>query len=112
MHALIHSHVHHIRTCSTLNSDFTSEIHETFNLKIVEWPESIKLEIFESGLITSTLISEVYVPIPDPLLTADSAGAGREAYQFSSTKRMEYGHTGVGSGRYMCINNISEDEFD
>ncbi|XP_064382985.1 coiled-coil and C2 domain-containing protein 2A-like [Halichondria panicea] len=83
----------------TLNSDFTSEIHETFNLKIVEWPESIKLEIFESGLITSTLISEVYVPIPDPLLTADSAGAGREAYQFSSTKRMEYGHTGVGSGQ-------------
>ncbi len=85
---------------SNLNSDFTCEINETFTLKIVQWPESIKLEIFESGLITSTLISEVYVPIPDPLLTIDSVGGGHEMYQFSSTKKVEYGHTAVGSGMY------------
>lgn len=86
---------------SNLNSDFTCEINETFTLKIVQWPESIKLEIFESGLITSSLVSEVYIPIPNPLLTVESGGGGRETYQFSSTKTVEYGHTAVGSGTYV-----------
>ena len=80
-----------------LNSDFTVSFGEIFTLRIVEWPESIKLQVFESGLLTSTHLSEVYVPLPDPQQTCQ-APPTPESYQFTSNRVSSFNHSAVGSG--------------
>jgi coiled-coil and C2 domain-containing protein 2A len=76
---------------------------EIFTLRIVEWPESIKLEVFESGLLTSSHLSEVYVPLPDPQQTCQ-APPTPESYQFTSNKVSSFNHTAVGSGKlHACV---------
>ena len=81
-----------------LNSDFTVSFGEIFTLRSVEWPESIKLQVFEAGLLTSCLLSEVYIPLPDPQQTCQ-APPTPESYQFTSNKVSAFNHTAVGSGK-------------
>ena len=80
-----------------LTSDFTVHFGEIFTLRIVEWPESIKLQVYEAGLLTSSLLSEVFVPLPDPQQTSQ-APPTPESYQFTSNKVTSFTHTAVGSG--------------
>lgn len=75
---------------------------EIFTLRIVEWPESIKLQVFEAGLLTSSLLSEVYVPLPDPQQTCQ-APPTPEAYQFTSNKVFSFSHSAVGSGKWCAV---------
>lgn len=87
---------------SNLNSDFSAYFGEVFTIQIVQWPESIKLQIFESKLLTSSVISEVYIPIPDVQQTAHSS-TGTEQYQFTSNKISTFSHSAIGSGLFMHI---------
>ena len=84
---------------SILTSDFTVHFGEIFTLRIVEWPESLKLQVYEAGLLTSTLLSEVFVPLPDPQQTIQ-APPTPEAYQFTSNKVSSFVHAAVGSGQF------------
>lgn len=70
---------------------------EVFTIQIVQWPESIKLQIFESKLLTSFVVAEVYVPIPEVHQTTKSS-TGTEQYQFTSDKISAFSHSAVGSG--------------
>lgn len=71
---------------------------EVFTLQILQWPESIKLQVFETKLLTSSLVAEVFVPIPEFERTTKSS-VGTDQYQFTSNKATTYSHFGVGSGK-------------
>ncbi|XP_016386999.1 coiled-coil and C2 domain-containing protein 2A [Sinocyclocheilus rhinocerous] len=80
----------------TLNMDFRVHFGQIFNLKIVNWPESIKLQVFESVGSSSSLLAEVCVPVPESSILTGSAPF--EEMEFSSNQRVTFNHEGVGSG--------------
>lgn len=84
---------------------------EVFTIQIVQWPESIKIQIFESKLLTSSVIAEVYIPIPEVQQTAKSL-TGTEQYQFTSNKVSTFSHSAVGSGLFIHMQSIHLDNID
>ncbi|XP_072109110.1 coiled-coil and C2 domain-containing protein 2A isoform X5 [Mobula birostris] len=84
------------RTSSrTLDADFRIHFGQIFNMQIVNWPESIKIQIFES-VGTNTTKVEIFVPIPETSILTGSAPV--EEIEFSSDHRVMFDHEGVGSG--------------
>ncbi|XP_078071133.1 coiled-coil and C2 domain-containing protein 2A [Mustelus asterias] len=84
------------RTSSrTLATDFRVHFGQIFNVQIVNWPESIKIQIFETVGISTTKI-EVFVPIPETSVLTGSVPI--EEIEFSSDQRVMFDHEGVGSG--------------
>ncbi|XP_033097939.1 coiled-coil and C2 domain-containing protein 2A-like isoform X1 [Anneissia japonica] len=79
----------------TLSSDFTIRFGEIFNVQIVQWPESIKLQVFESGMINN-MLAEVFLAIPATRITTDVVDL--EEFDFSSDQKIAYTHSAVGSG--------------
>ncbi|XP_055044610.2 coiled-coil and C2 domain-containing protein 2A isoform X1 [Misgurnus anguillicaudatus] len=79
-----------------LNMDFRVHFGQIFNLKIVNWPESIKLQIFETIGSSFTQLAEVCVPVPETSVLTGSAPF--EEMEFSSNQRVTFNHEGVGSG--------------
>lgn len=84
---------------SNLTSDFSVKYGEMFTIQIVQWPESIKLQIFETKLLISSLIAEVFIPIPEFEKTTKSS-VGTDQYQFTSNKVCTFSHSAVGSGLF------------
>lgn len=82
---------------SNLNSDFSVNFGEVFTIQIVQWPESIKLQVFETKLLTSSLMAEVFIPIPEFERNTKSS-IGTDQYQFTSDKAATFSHSAVGSG--------------
>ncbi|XP_044152706.1 coiled-coil and C2 domain-containing protein 2A [Bufo gargarizans] len=79
-----------------LGSDFRVHLGQIFNLQIYNWPESIKLQIYETvGHGGGTLLAEVFVPIPETTVLTGRAPV--EEVEFSSNLRVMYDHEGVGS---------------
>lgn len=87
---------------SNLNSDFSVKFGEVFTIQIVQWPESIKLQVFETKLLVSNVIAEVFVPIPEIERTTESS-VGTDQYQFTSKKISTFSHSAVGSGMDFCL---------
>ncbi|XP_067845649.1 coiled-coil and C2 domain-containing protein 2A isoform X2 [Heptranchias perlo] len=84
------------RTSSrTLTADFRIHFGQIFNVQIINWPESIKIQIFET-MGTSTTKTEVFVPIPET--TVLTGNAPIDEIEFSSDQRVMFDHEGVGSG--------------
>ncbi|XP_039607444.1 coiled-coil and C2 domain-containing protein 2A isoform X1 [Polypterus senegalus] len=79
----------------TLNSDFRVHFGQIFNLKIINWPESLKLQVFETVGSSSSMLAEVFLPIPETAVLTGSAPS--EEHEFSSNQRIMFDHEGVGS---------------
>ncbi|XP_053109462.1 coiled-coil and C2 domain-containing protein 2A isoform X3 [Hemicordylus capensis] len=80
-----------------MSSDFRIHFGQIFNLQIFNWPESLKLELYETvGLGSANLLAEVFIPIPET--TVLTGGASIEEIEFSSEQRVLLDHEGVGSG--------------
>ncbi|KAM6963078.1 coiled-coil and C2 domain-containing protein 2A [Aplochiton taeniatus] len=80
----------------SLNSGFRVHFGQIFNLKIVNWPESIKMQLFEAvGSSSASLLAEVFVPVPDPSVLTGNAPS--QELEFSSNLRVMFDHEGVGS---------------
>ncbi|XP_067325078.1 coiled-coil and C2 domain-containing protein 2A isoform X3 [Anolis sagrei] len=80
-----------------ISSDFRIHFGQIFNLQIFNWPESLKLQLYETvGLGTTNLLMEVFIPIPET--TVLSGRAPIEEIEFSSDQRVMLDHEGVGSG--------------
>uniref|UniRef100_A0A8D0H1Y2 Coiled-coil and C2 domain containing 2A n=1 Tax=Sphenodon punctatus TaxID=8508 RepID=A0A8D0H1Y2_SPHPU len=79
-----------------ISSDFRVHFGQIFNLQIVNWPESLKLQIYETvGLGSPNLLAEVFIPIPET--TVLTGRAPIEEIEFSSNQRVRLDHEGVGS---------------
>ncbi|XP_071412876.1 coiled-coil and C2 domain-containing protein 2A isoform X2 [Pithys albifrons albifrons] len=80
-----------------ISSDFRVHFGQIFNLQIVNWPESLKLQIYETtGMSSTTLLAEVFIPVPETAVLTGSAPL--EEIEFSSNQRVMLDHEGVGSG--------------
>uniref|UniRef100_A0A4W4DTT0 C2 domain-containing protein n=1 Tax=Electrophorus electricus TaxID=8005 RepID=A0A4W4DTT0_ELEEL len=80
----------------SLSTDFRVHFGQIFNLKIVNLPESIKLQvIYESIGSSSSQLAEVCVPIPESSVLTGTAPS--EELEFSSNQRVMFNHEGVGS---------------
>ena len=75
----------------SLKSDFTVEWGQIFNIYMISWPDSIRLQIYEfcepSGgalqrRMADSLISEIIIPVPDANCTCKNYNL--EKYEFSS----------------------------
>ncbi|KAI8501504.1 Coiled-coil and C2 domain-containing protein 2A [Branchiostoma belcheri] len=80
----------------SVTSDFKVTFGEIFPILIIQWPESIKLQVYEKGALSNTLLAEVYAGIPEAAVT--SGNVELEDLEFSSDQRVAYDHEGVGSG--------------
>ncbi|OXB53749.1 hypothetical protein ASZ78_014541 [Callipepla squamata] len=79
-----------------LSSDFRVHFGQIFNLQIFNWPESLKLQIYETmGMSSTTLLAEVFIPVPETTVLTGSAPM--EEIEFSSNQRVMLDHEGVGS---------------
>ncbi|XP_010162789.1 coiled-coil and C2 domain-containing protein 2A, partial [Antrostomus carolinensis] len=80
-----------------ISSDFRVHFGQIFNLQIFSWPESLKLQIYETmGISSTTLLAEVFIPVPETTVLTGSAPM--EEIEFSSNQRVMLDHEGVGSG--------------
>uniref|UniRef100_A0A8C4UBC1 Coiled-coil and C2 domain containing 2A n=1 Tax=Falco tinnunculus TaxID=100819 RepID=A0A8C4UBC1_FALTI len=80
-----------------ISSDFRVHFGQIFNLQIFNWPESLKLQIFETmGMSSTTLLAEVFIPVPETTILTGNAPI--EEIEFSSNQRVMLDHEGVGSG--------------
>ncbi|XP_034566120.1 coiled-coil and C2 domain-containing protein 2A isoform X2 [Notolabrus celidotus] len=79
----------------SLNSDFRVHFGQIFNLKIVNCPQSINLQVFEAVGSSSSLLTQVFIPVPEPSVLTGSAPV--EEFEFSSNQRVMFDHEGVGS---------------
>ncbi|KAJ7986525.1 hypothetical protein DPEC_G00340770 [Dallia pectoralis] len=79
----------------SLNSDFRVHFGQIFNLKIVNWPENIKLQVFEVFGSSTTLLADVFVPVPESSVLTGIAPS--EELEFSSNLRVMFDHEAVGS---------------
>ncbi|XP_059673883.1 coiled-coil and C2 domain-containing protein 2A [Gavia stellata] len=80
-----------------ISSDFRVHFGQIFNLQIFNWPESLKLQLYETmGMSSTTLLAEVFIPVPETTILTGSAPM--EEIEFSSNQRVILDHEGVGSG--------------
>ncbi|KAM9445041.1 coiled-coil and C2 domain-containing protein 2A [Clarias gariepinus] len=79
----------------SLSMDFRVHFGQMFNLKIVNWPESVKLQVYESAGSSTNLLAEVCVPVPETSILTGRASS--EEMEFSSNQRVAFNHEGVGS---------------
>ncbi|XP_074177634.1 coiled-coil and C2 domain-containing protein 2A isoform X2 [Rhinolophus sinicus] len=80
-----------------LGADFQVHFGQIFNLQIVNWPESLTLQVYETvGHSSTTLLAEVFLPIPET--TTITGRAPIEEVEFSSNQHVTLDHEGVGSG--------------
>uniref|UniRef100_A0A3Q3AMX4 Coiled-coil and C2 domain containing 2A n=1 Tax=Kryptolebias marmoratus TaxID=37003 RepID=A0A3Q3AMX4_KRYMA len=82
-------------SCS-LNADFRVHFGQIFNLKILNCPQSIILQVFEEIGSSCSLLAQVFGPVPDPSVVTGRAPI--EKFEFSSNQRVMFDHEGVGSG--------------
>uniref|UniRef100_A0A670JNP2 Coiled-coil and C2 domain containing 2A n=1 Tax=Podarcis muralis TaxID=64176 RepID=A0A670JNP2_PODMU len=80
-----------------MSSDFRVHFGQIFNLQIFNWPESLKLQLYETvGLGSTNLLVEVFIPVPETTVLTGRAPV--EEMEFSSDQRVQLDHEGVGSG--------------
>ncbi|XP_047231585.1 coiled-coil and C2 domain-containing protein 2A isoform X1 [Girardinichthys multiradiatus] len=79
----------------SLSTDFRAHFGQIFNLKILNCPQSINLQVFEEIGSSCSLLAQVFVPVPDPSIVTGSAPM--EEFEFSSNQRVMFDHEGVGS---------------
>ncbi|XP_029003041.1 coiled-coil and C2 domain-containing protein 2A [Betta splendens] len=79
----------------SLNADFRVHFGQIFNLKIVNCPQSINLQVFEEIGSLCSLLAQVYVPVPEPSVLTGNVPI--EEFEFSSNQRVMFDHEGVGS---------------
>uniref|UniRef100_H3BVM0 Coiled-coil and C2 domain containing 2A n=1 Tax=Tetraodon nigroviridis TaxID=99883 RepID=H3BVM0_TETNG len=67
-----------------LSSDFRLYFGKIFNLKVVNFPKSINLQVFEDTGLSSTLLAQVFIPVPQPSVVTGRACL--KELEFSSTQ--------------------------
>ncbi|XP_077389607.1 coiled-coil and C2 domain-containing protein 2A isoform X3 [Festucalex cinctus] len=78
-----------------LTSDFRVHFGQIFNLKIVNCPRSITLQVFEEAGSSCSLLAQVYVPVPHSSVLPGNSSI--QEFEFSSNQRVMFDHEGVGS---------------
>ncbi|XP_076825165.1 coiled-coil and C2 domain-containing protein 2A-like isoform X2 [Clavelina lepadiformis] len=79
----------------TLTSDFKLHFGSIFRVRIAQWPESLKVQFLEAGLVRNTTFSETFLKVPD--VTVHSGNVQLGMVPFVSERVETFEHEGVGS---------------
>ncbi|XP_013408980.1 coiled-coil and C2 domain-containing protein 2A-like isoform X3 [Lingula anatina] len=79
-----------------LNQEFRVSFAQIFNIQIMQWPQSVRLQVFESVGLSNSMLAEIYAAVPEATVTADTVQL--EEMEFSSDITVTHVHEGVGSG--------------
>nr|XP_018671326.2 coiled-coil and C2 domain-containing protein 2A isoform X3 [Ciona intestinalis] len=79
-----------------LSSDFKLNFGSIFRVRIAQWPESLKVELLTSGLVSKSITSTFYLDIPPTTVHSGNVRLGVSG--FTSNKVESHTHEGVGSG--------------
>ena len=86
----------------SMTSDFIVQFGEILNIRILQWPESIKLEIIDAS--TMKPICQVFAPLPEHNVLSTQNNQLSEL-QFSCQQIIQYNrHDGVGCGVPIDLN--------
>lgn len=88
-----------------LAADFKVNFGRLFQIRIAQWPESVSVQMYESGLV-NTLFTDVYLKIPDGSVTSDNTQM--VPVDFSNDKVLSYTHEAVGSSAPFTIRKDSQ----
>ncbi|XP_021920038.1 coiled-coil and C2 domain-containing protein 2A isoform X3 [Zootermopsis nevadensis] len=84
-----------------LGPRFSVSIGQLFPIRILQWPESLKVELHEEGgTFAHHLVAEIYLPFPSSGTTLQNCSL--EHHEFSSNQVLTFSHAGVGCGTYLC----------
>lgn len=85
--------------CTTDNSSLTSDLKvhfgHVYKIRIIQWPDTLKVQLYEVGFVNNSLYAEVELAIPDGSI--NSANAQLFPVEMSNDKVLAYQHEGVGS---------------
>ncbi|GLH06303.1 Coiled-coil and C2 domain-containing protein 2A [Gryllus bimaculatus] len=92
--------------CRTKNQPLTAQfeviLKEKVAMRIAEWPESLKVELYEEGgSFGRHVVAEVFIPIPSHTTAMEAVQS--EPYEFSNTQVITFSHAGVGCGTYSSV---------
>ncbi|GAB1611232.1 hypothetical protein Ahia01_001410400, partial [Argonauta hians] len=79
-----------------LLENFRVNFGQIYHLKIVQWPDTITLQVYESHTLSNWLLAELYLAIPDSSVTTNNITVQR--HDFSSDINIQFTHNAVGSG--------------
>ncbi|XP_078079040.1 protein CC2D2B-like [Mustelus asterias] len=94
---------------SQLQSDFSVQFGQIFNIQIIYKPESIRFEIYELMNKNISLLAKVYIPIPE--VTTITSTAVLEEIEFSSDEIVKTNHEGVGSNIPFSLDETKSEEY-
>ncbi|XP_032890631.1 coiled-coil and C2 domain-containing protein 2A-like [Amblyraja radiata] len=92
---------------SQLQSDFTVQFRQIFNVQIIHKPENIRLEIYELINTKMNLLAKLYIPVPE--VTMITSTVALEEIEFSSDEIVVTNHDGVGSNTPFLLDGKSEE---
>ena len=58
-----------------IGQDFVVPIGQIFPIQIVQWPESLKVQIIEGSTLKTTLLAELQIPLCDSHTSLDKVPA-------------------------------------
>ncbi|GFT89046.1 coiled-coil and C2 domain-containing protein 2A [Nephila pilipes] len=94
-------------TCERhLSQDFKAVWGQIFKIQIVHSPQSLRIEVLESGFFSSTHLAELYIPIPASHQT--TLNSKLIDHQFSSEKSFPPQYNAIGSGTSYKFHDGSE----
>ncbi|XP_072882872.1 coiled-coil and C2 domain-containing protein 2A-like [Hemitrygon akajei] len=93
---------------SQLQSDFTVQFGQVFNIQIIHKPENIRLEIYELVNTKVNMLAKLYIPIPEVTMTTNTAVL--EEIEFSSDEIVLTHHDGVGSNTPFVLDERRPEE--
>ncbi|XP_040568935.2 coiled-coil and C2 domain-containing protein 2A [Lepeophtheirus salmonis] len=80
---------------NSLTPEFTCQIGRIFPIQVLQWPETITIQIIEGTLLKSNVLAEVPVPLCDTSTTLESSQM--EPITFKSDLKIIHDHLGLGS---------------
>jgi coiled-coil and C2 domain-containing protein 2A len=81
----------------SLPQDFVVQLGQIFPIQIVQWPETLTLQIIEGGTLKTSILAEVKLPLCEATKTL--ADCNRlEPIEFQSEVKISHDHSGLGSG--------------
>ncbi|XP_078268853.1 protein CC2D2B-like [Rhinoraja longicauda] len=86
---------------SQLQSDFTVQFRQIFNVQIIHKPENIRFEIYELINTRMNMLAKLYIPVPE--VTMITSTVALEEIEFSSDEIVVTDHDGVGSNTPFVI---------
>ncbi|XP_054706800.1 LOW QUALITY PROTEIN: coiled-coil and C2 domain-containing protein 2A-like [Uloborus diversus] len=94
-------------TCErSLSQDFKAVWGQIFKIQIVQYPQSLQIEILESGFFSGYHFAELFIPVPNVSQTA--LNSKLIDHQFSSDKYVSPKYASVGSGVSFKFHNGTE----